>query len=322
MGDRFDRLGGAAAIASEPGRDALAHADKALSFDMESYRDQASTQPIRGADPDAGLQRRRTAGSDISDGSRLPNGPGSGSVSPRVDAVPHIVERGESFWTISRLYYNSGRYYRALWKANVRKVPKIDGLHVNDVIVIPPVEELDAEYIDDPPRVRSALSGGGRATPDTRVATTAPVSRRRESLPTARTTRTSRSGSTPDSSASDPDRPEAVLNLPVGDIGLRGRRSRGATDENDEDSPDDRTEYRTTARPRASAPVRRPIYKVRRYDTLRSIARDTLGDPRRAREILELNRDIIADPTSLITGQLIELPEDADTGRVTSRDRN
>ncbi len=76
-----------------------------------------------------------------------------------------------------------------------------------------------------------------------------------------------------------------------------------------------------TARPRISAPVSRPIYKVRRYDTLRSIARDTLGDPRRASEILALNRDIIDDPTHLISGQLLELPEDADTRRVTSRGR-
>jgi nucleoid-associated protein YgaU len=51
------------------------------------------------------------------------------------------------------------------------------------------------------------------------------------------------------------------------------------------------------------------------------IARDTLGDPRRAGEIYDLNRDIIDDPTRLTAGQLLELPEDADTRRVTSRDR-
>jgi nucleoid-associated protein YgaU len=56
-----------------------------------------------------------------------------------------------------------------------------------------------------------------------------------------------------------------------------------------------------------------PVYKVRPYDTLRSIARDVLGDARRADEILELNRDIIDDPTHLIAGQLIELPKDART---------
>ena len=62
--------------------------------------------------------------------------------------------------------------------------------------------------------------------------------------------------------------------------------------------------------------------KVRRYDTLRSIARDTLGNPRRADEILEINREIIDNPNHLITGQRIQLPEDADTRRVTVRDRD
>ena len=34
----------------------------------------------------------------------------------------------ENFWRISRLYYSSGRYYRALWKANAYKYPEIDKL--------------------------------------------------------------------------------------------------------------------------------------------------------------------------------------------------
>ena len=65
--------------------------------------------------------------------------------------------------------------------------------------------------------------------------------------------------------------------------------------------------------------VTRPIYKVRPYDTLRTIARDTLGDSRRADEILDLNRDIIDDPGHLIVGQILDLPEDARPGRARSR---
>jgi hypothetical protein len=322
LGDGFDRLGEAVGIAAEPSRDTLAHADKDLSFDLESFRDHPSTRTSQGADRAEDRPPRRPAGSSMSVGSRLSNEPRSEAGSPRVEAVPHNVERGENFWTISRLYYNSGRYYRALWKANSRKVPKIDELPVNERIVIPPVEDLDPAYIE-PPRVRSAVGGMDRGSPGARIATSAPVAGQRESLPTARMTRTSRLDSMSDNPSSRSDRPEAVLNLPIGDIGFprsRGSRRNGS-DETDEDVPDDGTEIRTTARPRVSVPVRRPIYKVRRYETLRSIARDTLGDPRRAREILELNRGIIDDPTNLISGQLIELPEDADTRRVTIRDR-
>jgi nucleoid-associated protein YgaU len=81
------------------------------------------------------------------------------------------------------------------------------------------------------------------------------------------------------------------------------------------------TAIRSTARPRNTAPVDRPVYKVRRYDTLRSIARDVLGDPRRADELYDLNRDVIDDPTRLTAGQLLQLPEDADPRRVTVQDR-
>ena len=77
----------------------------------------------------------------------------------------------------------------------------------------------------------------------------------------------------------------------------------------------------TTAGPeyRPRDATTRPIYKVRPYDTLRTIARDTLGDSRRANEILELNREIIDDPRHLIVGQILELPEDARPARARSR---
>ena len=64
---------------------------------------------------------------------------------------------------------------------------------------------------------------------------------------------------------------------------------------------------------------RLPRYKIRPQETLRSIARDVLGDSRRAGEILELNRGAIDDPSHLTPGQEIELPEDA---RLTRRGRS
>jgi nucleoid-associated protein YgaU len=60
-----------------------------------------------------------------------------------------------------------------------------------------------------------------------------------------------------------------------------------------------------------------PTYRVKPRDTLRSIARDTLGNPRRASEILEMNRDTIDDPHRLTVGQVLVLPEDARLGRRT-----
>lgn len=62
----------------------------------------------------------------------------------------------------------------------------------------------------------------------------------------------------------------------------------------------------------------KPRYQVRKYDTLRSIARDTLGDSRRADEILELNGSKISDPADLRPGLILELPEDARVRRTGS----
>jgi nucleoid-associated protein YgaU len=107
---------------------------------------------------------------------------------------------------------------------------------------------------------------------------------------------------------------DVELNLPVADAATElasGRdRSSRASSRSDRD-----------AEPEVHSrdAVARPIYKVRQYDTLRTIARDTLGDPRRANEILDLNRDIIDDPGHLIVGQLLELPEDARPARARSR---
>jgi nucleoid-associated protein YgaU len=233
----------------------------------------------------------------------------------KVETVLHKVERGENFWTIARLYYPSGRYYRALWKYNSAKVPVIDKLYVNTVLTIPPPEDLDPAYIDPPgtraPRLGAKdpnLAARDDRSTDRRVGRT-------EGVPVRR------------SSRSDPE-----LNLPVSDpfteqASDRGFSSRGGGRSggpsravNDDDSPDQDNASDNEPEVRSRSTVSRPVYKVRRYDTLRTIARDTLGDSRRADEVLELNRDIIDDPGHLIVGQILELPEDAKVVRARSRE--
>jgi nucleoid-associated protein YgaU len=324
VGDRSDALGGLAGTAAEPKRDLRAHADRDISFETESTRSAPRTRSgdtgeqsgIRPAPVSSGIESPGL-------GSRLPNQPAPAAESAKVEAVPHIVERNENFWTISRLYYSSGRYYRALWKANAQKYPDIQTLHVKDVIMIPPVEDLDPGYID-PPRNRTARTGVEGTGRGSTAKTSSPPAGRSDRLSTARAARASNSSSSNNIPTGRSNRTDAVLNLPIGETALprdHGDGSAGVAP-TDEETVDDGLESRSTARPRISAKVNRPTYKVRRYDTLRSIARDMLGDPRRAREILTLNRDIIDDPDRLISGQLLELPEDADTRRVTARDRN
>jgi nucleoid-associated protein YgaU len=189
----------------------------------------------------------------------------------RVEAVPHVVQRGENFWTISRLYYSSGRYYRALWKANSQLVSAPEKLVVGMTIRIPPPEELDRSLIVS-----------SRAADQAEAKTI--ISRPRTVRP----------------AASDRRRSEVELALPVTDPSTV-RQEREIED----------AEPVRETRP----PAKHVRYKVRAHETLRSIARDTLGDSRRDEEILELNRKVIDDPRHLVSGQILELPEDAKISR-------
>ena len=245
--------------------------------------------------------------------SALPAGDPSSRKPPRgegkLDTVLHKVEGKENFWDISRMYYNSGRYYRALWKANEDKVPEIDKLYRNTVIRIPPPEDLDPAYID-PPGSRQAHGASARACAGSagRRSGSFRDRRRADGQPPNGTERR----------GADPPLLTVRRRLESPGLGFRDRGCRGLRASIPRHPPGHpRRRREPEIRPRDA--VTRPIYKVRQYDTLRTIARDTLGDARRAGEILELNRDIIDDPRHLIVGQILELPEDARTSRPRTR---
>ena len=265
-----------------------------------------STDPIAAADSpqsfDVETPRRNSA--DLA--SNMPSRK-SGRAEGKLDTVLHKVEGKENFWDISRMYYNSGRYYKALWMANLDKVPQIDKLYRGTVLRIPPPRRSDPAYIEP----------AGNHTQ--RLAQNEPAGQNVEAESPRRSVE--HTASRQDAAAGDgvpirrSSRSEVDLNLPVSDLasddsGTKTSSSRGGRRNiaTDADEPE--------VRPRDA--VTRPIYKVRQYDTLRTIARDTLGDSRRAREILELNREIIDDPGHLIVGQILELPEDARPARTRS----
>jgi nucleoid-associated protein YgaU len=198
----------------------------------------------------------------------------------QVEPVPHVVQSGENFWSISRLYYGSGRYLYALWDANRTTVPAPEKLRVNQVIRIPPPEALNASLIEKSDARSHASSTSATAPPPLRKAN--------------RTASSSRT-------VAPASRAEVEVELPAADPFARKPRE------------DDESLDAGTSPP---LPHRAPRYKVRKYDTLRSIARDTLGDGHRADEILELNAKVIDDPGHLTIGQELVLPDDA---RISSR---
>lgn len=154
--------------------------------------------------------------------------------------VTHVVKRGENFWTISRHYYGSGRYYKALWAANKAVAPAPEELYVGQSIRVPVPEDLDARWIVE--------SGTERRT----SAESKDLRPTRQDEPAAKT-----------SAAAEFD-PELL-----------------------------------------------PTHRVRKGETLRSIAREELGDSERAEEIVKLNSDMLDDPPRLRVGVRLKLPQDA-----------
>jgi nucleoid-associated protein YgaU len=315
--DSTDPATGSAPAASTG--DSRAHAARDIVFEPEPSQARNSQPP---AADSAGGRGHATGGSTRE------SQPRAASHSERVEATDHLIERGDNYWTISRQYYNSGRYYRALWKANAARYPDIDVLHVGDVIVVPPVEDLDPDYIL-PVRTRAPSSsrtasldrpgqGQGRRRDDERdTAVSESPSRPSGSITSGKVSLAARSSG---STARRADPADSDLDLPVsGDTARRDRvasykgRSPAASGVFEGDG--DESETRDSARPRGLGGNQpgRPVYRVRSYDTLRSIARDTLGDARRSDEILELNRGLIDNPNQLVVGQLLELPDDART---------
>jgi nucleoid-associated protein YgaU len=319
-GDEASPQGASIALSRDPARDPAAHADKAIQFEVESPR--ATSRRVSGRAPARAEEEPRPPRADGAVMAPVSAKRAKSELEPdssQIETVPHVVERSENFWTISRLYYGTGRYYRALWKANAGKYPKIDELHIGDVILIPAVEDLDPTYIEAPrSRPAQADANSGNRSRASGIAQSPRSGAGRDSLSPTRTTRVSNIASARPISSRSASRSGAVLDLPPGDAGSRRDRDdrAGRSESDDPGGLDDGAQLRVAARPRSTSAPALPVYKVRPYDTLRSIARDTLGDPRRADEILELNRQLIDDPAHLITGQLIELPEDADTRRV------
>jgi len=282
-----DAAPGTAAGTTDPN----AHADKEQSFDVES--------------PPGGKSGEGASSDPARAGTRPARGEG------KIETVLHRVERRENFWTISRSYYDSGRYYRALWKANSDKVPDIAKLYEGTVIRIPPPEDLDPAYIDPPGKRpgQSQTDGEILARHDGEAADSAAAP-----ADPATANRHASKVSGDGVPIRHSSRSDVELNLPVSDAATeqasgRDRSSREISRSDRDSEPGIRTRN----------VVARPIYKVRQYDTLRTIARDTLDDPRRADEILELNRDVIDDPAHLIVGQILELPEDAHPARARTR---
>ena len=247
----------------------------------------------------------------------------SSVVGSKIDPITHVVARGENFWTISRHYYGSGRFYKALWRANAARVPRIDELYIGTSIRVPAPEDLDPRYIEPASGATGSeprrSSGSGRISGS--ASTPAEAS---DSMSTAprdgQTVRTGRESSVP--ASADPDdlfsSADELAASQRAASSRSGSKARPVSGDNGFDSDEapvarKRTSGQSTddLPPEADlTPKKRKArtHVVKQYETLRSIAKQELGDSRREDELLELNGDLIDDPTDLTVGTPLRLP--------------
>ncbi len=196
--------------------------------------------------------------------------------------IRHTVQSGENFWTISRDYYGSGRYYKALWAANAARIGKIDELHVGDVVAIPSMENLDKSLIDTPNVAKSKKATGAGSDGDENPPA---VARSRD----ARAVRTQ----------------NEIESVPVG--GEPGQKpARKPVME-----PIGGGSKEIVSQPigETSSNAGFIRHRVQPGETLRTIAATRLGNARRAGEIVELNPDVLDDVrTPLETDMVLKLP--------------
>ena len=240
---------------------------------------QGATTSISAAKSDAMVAQTSWKPESISNPARdqQPTGLRSGGVAagPR----RHTVVGGETFATIAQLYYGSARYDQALRWANRGMIARPDRLSAGDLVVIPQVDQLDASQI------RPARSISATATAPAPAPFPIAVANGEAKL----------------------DRPgSSEAQFEAADrTGRRDRENVG------DGSPGSNPRSSIAGPSRALLPV----HVVRRYETLRSIARDRLGNSHRADEIIELNRDRLSDTDQLKQGQRLLLPFDATPAR-------
>ncbi len=200
---------------------------------------------------------------------------GAVAPTPAAAAVVHVVREGEDLWSIAKKHYGSGRYFQAIWDANRDRI--------NSPEAIPPGTELRM-----PAAAEVARSTAPAAAPGPQAAPGPPP----EPPASAMRPRTSPAPDPAIQRSSFDVQAPPQTSAPTYDAAVARA---GATEVAPADDGGDIY----------------PIHVVGRFESLRSIARDRLGDSRRAAEILALNRDTLRSSDRPVPGQHLRLPRDA-----------
>ena len=196
---------------------------------------------------------------------------------PRRGARPaaagrHVVREGEDLWSIAKQHYGSGRHYQAIWDANRDRITSPES--------IPAGTEL------------AAAGGLPELAPPALRRGRAPAPARRGRVAGRRASRPRRPASDPADAAAAVARGRGPPARPAGATPTAARRSTAPRRPTSPDGDDDAY----------------PVHVVGRFESLRSIARDRLGDSRRAARSSRLNRDTLRTSDRPVPGQHLRLP--------------
>jgi len=253
---------------------------------------------------------------------------------PAPQPVVHYVKANESLWSIAQKYYGDGAQWRKIKAANPRAVGANDSVRPGVRLVIPnkavvdalretETDETDAETTDagrnlraqiDNPAVREVLERlQGRTPPQSETTTRGSsglLASRRAGTVKAKPGDTLSQISERALGTSrrwreilelNSDQLESEHDLRAGMV-LRLPRDRGETASSTAAQTTTDSD-RTTQTPSANQ------YKIRPGDTLYSIARRTLGDGERWRDIYNNNRQRIPDADRLPVGVTLTIPQ-------------
>jgi nucleoid-associated protein YgaU len=255
-------------------------------------------------------------------GQTLPSA-GSGNAFRALDGAVYVVQPEDNYWLISKKVYGTGRYFQALMKHNESIVADPTRMRPGTQIATPNPEELLALYPDlidgaaaasststvefPPGTVYLAQAGDNYWTISKKVYGTprffqALAEHNRRTIPDPLKLRAGTPVLTP---------PAEELTERYGGVLMAAESTTADTTPGiRSDSPanfgffvDDNDE---------------PFYRVGANDTLSGIAKAHLGRSSRWIQILEMNRDVLKDGTTLKIGTVLRLPPDASQIRVIS----
>ena len=194
------------------------------------------------------------------------------------EEVVYVVESGDSFWSISKRVYGTGKYHAALTKFNHTTIPDPAKIKPGMEVVVPDTQVLEAKYPD--------LLGKPAAA-------------------------TSRGNGFHRVNHANGEAAETNVTPAAGSIESPWGHTRGTPAAPAKSPESHKSGFFVD-------PQHGPMFRAGPNDTLSSIAQATLGRSSRWKEIQTLNRDHLASPEALRPGFILKLPRDAGAVRRTA----